>query len=245
MPSLRLNFKLAFWFTVLICLTIALVGCGSNEANEPKPSPTVKPSPTATAEPVSSSADLSNAPVIVAFGDSLTAGYGLSESTSYPSLLQRRLLDRGYRYRVVNAGVSGDTTAGGVRRVDWALKGEVRVLILELGANDALRGQPIPAMKKNLADIIEKAQQKNVRVILAGMEALPNFGPEYTEEFRQAFRDLAKQYSIAFIPFFLDRVGGIADLNQNDGIHPNIKGTEIVVENVWKALEPILKDINQ
>ena len=182
---------------------------------------------------------------MIFLGDSLTAGYGLPTELAFPALIGQDLRQRGRPIRVVNAGVSGDTTAGGVRRVDWALKGDVRVLILELGANDALRGQPITAMKKNLADIIEKAQQKNVRVILAGMEALPNLGSEYTQEFRQAYRDLAKQYSIAFIPFFLDRVGGIADLNQNDGIHPNIKGTQIVVENVWKALEPILKEINQ
>lgn len=186
--------------------------------------------------------DLSDAPVIVAFGDSLTAGYGLAESQSYPSLLQRRLLDRGYRYRVVNAGVSGDTTAGGVRRIDWALKGDVRILILELGANDGLRGQPVSEMKKNLAQIIERAQERNVKVILAGMEALPNFGPEYTSEFRRAFSDLAKEYKVAFIPFFLDKVGGIAELNQADGIHPNPKGVPIIVDNVWNVLEPMLKE---
>ncbi len=180
--------------------------------------------------------------MIVAFGDSLTAGYGLPEPglQSYPALLQRRLDESGYSYRVVNAGVSGDTSAGGVRRIDWALKGDVRFLILELGGNDSLRGQPPTGIKKNLAQIIEAAQKRNVKVILAGMEALPNLGAEYTQAFRQLFRDLASEHRLKLIPFFLAGVGGIADLNQADGIHPNIRGTEIVLDNVWRALEPML-----
>jgi acyl-CoA thioesterase-1 len=180
------------------------------------------------------------APLIVAFGDSLTAGYGLSESQSYPSLLQHRLDREGYRYRVVNAGVSGDTSAGGVRRVEWALKGDVRFLILELGANDALRGQPAAETKKNLAQIIETAQRHKVTVILTGMEAPPNLGVEYTREFREVFRDLARQYNLALVPFFLEGIGGVNELNQSDGIHPNAKGTEIVVENIWRVLGPLL-----
>jgi acyl-CoA thioesterase-1 len=180
------------------------------------------------------------APLIVAFGDSLTAGYGLSESQSYPSLLQHRLDREGYRYRVVNAGVSGDTSAGGVRRVEWALKGDVRFLILELGANDALRGQPAAETKKNLAHIIETALRHKVTVVLAGMEAPPNLGVEYTREFREVFRDLARQYNLALVPFFLEGIGGVNELNQSDGIHPNAKGTEIVVENIWRVLGPLL-----
>lgn len=180
--------------------------------------------------------------MIVAFGDSLTAGYGLPDSQSYPARLQRLLIERGYRYRVVNAGVSGDTSAGGARRVEWALKGDVRVMILELGGNDALRGQPPAELKKNLARIIETAKKRGVNVILAGMEAPPNLGPDYTREFREVFSDLAREYDAPLIPFFLARVGGIAELNQMDGIHPNDKGTQIVVDNVWRILEPLLKE---
>ncbi len=127
-----------------------------------------------------------------------------------------------------------------MRRVEWALKGDVRFLILELGANDALRGQPVAETKKNLAQVIETAQSHKVTVILAGMEAPPNLGVEYTREFRTVFRDLARQYNLELIPFFLEGIGGISELNQPDGIHPNAKGTEIVVENIWRVLGPLL-----
>ena len=227
MPGMTRNFKSLLW----LCLTLA-AGCG----NSPPPAP--PPSPPPPAPPAGAGADAR--PLIVAFGDSLTAGYGLAAAESYPSRLQRRLDQKGYQYRVVNAGVSGDTTAGGARRIDWALKGDVRFLILELGANDALRGQPIAAMKKNLAQIIERAQARNVQVILAGMEAPPNYGGDYTRDFREAFRELARDYQIPLIPFFLSGVGGLAEYNQQDGIHPNTKGTEIVAENVWKVIEPLI-----
>lgn len=181
------------------------------------------------------------APVIVAFGDSLTAGYGLPEDQSFTALLQNKLDEKGYRYSVVNAGVSGDTSSGGVRRIDWSLNdGDVKILILELGANDGLRGLPVAEMKKNLAEIIERAQARGVTVILAGMEAPPNLGDEYTREFRQAYRDLAKKYKLAFIPFVLEGVGGHAEYNQPDGIHPNAEGEKIMTENVWRELEPLL-----
>jgi acyl-CoA thioesterase I len=178
--------------------------------------------------------------VIVAFGDSLTAGYGLPEDQCFTALLQRKIDDKGYGYRVINAGVSGDTSAGGVSRVDWALEGAVKFLILELGGNDGLRGQPVPEMKKNLAEIIERAQDHGVTVILAGMEAPPNLGEEYTSEFRQAYRDLAKKYKLTLIPFMLDGVAGHRDLNQPDGIHPNVAGEKVMTENVWREIEPLL-----
>ena len=180
------------------------------------------------------------APTIVAFGDSLTAGFGLSEDQAFTTLLQHKLDEKGLRYRVVNAGVSGDTSAGGVRRIDWSLDGAVKFLILELGGNDGLRGLPVAEMKKNLAEIIERAQARGVTVILAGMEAPPNLGDEYTREFRQAYRDLAKKYKLTLIPFVLDGVGGRAEYNQPDGIHPNAAGEKIMTENVWQALEPLL-----
>jgi acyl-CoA thioesterase I len=179
-------------------------------------------------------------PVIVAFGDSLTAGYGLPEDQCFTALLQRKIDDKGYGYRIINAGVSGDTSAGGVGRIDWALEGAVKFLILELGGNDGLRGQPVTEMKKNLADIIERAQARGVTVILAGMEAPPNLGEEYTGEFRQAYRELAKKYELTLIPFILDGVAGRRDMNQPDGIHPNADGEKVMTENVWREIEPLL-----
>jgi len=180
-------------------------------------------------------------PKIVVLGDSLTAGLGLDPSQAYPALLQQKLNAAGYRWEVVNAGVSGDTSAAGLERADWALdQGRVRILILELGANDGLRGLPPAEMKKNLAAIIERAQGKGISVLLAGMEAPPNFGSDYTVSFRQVYRDLAKQYKLPFLPFLLDQVAGIASLNQGDGIHPNVAGARIVADHVWKALEPMV-----
>ncbi|HEV2666269.1 MAG TPA: arylesterase [Blastocatellia bacterium] len=182
-------------------------------------------------------------PVIVAFGDSLTAAFGImNEDQWFTTLLQRKLDEKGYRYQVVNAGVSGDTSAGGVSRIDWALNldGHVKFLILELGGNDGLRGKPVAEMKKNLAEIIERTQARGVTVILAGMEAPPNMGEEYTGEFRQAYRDLAKKYKLTLIPFLLEGVAGNREMNQPDGIHPNAAGEKVMTENVWRELEPLL-----
>jgi acyl-CoA thioesterase-1 len=179
-------------------------------------------------------------PKIVALGDSLTAGYGLLESQSYPALLQARLDAEGYQFEVVNAGVSGDTSAGGLRRMDWALEGNVKVMILALGANDGLRGLSVQDMKQNLSAIIAKAREKNVVVILAGMEAPPNYGQEYAAGFRSAFRDVALRERVLFVPFLLDKVAGQGGLNQGDGIHPNEQGTRIVADTVWAVLRPLL-----
>ncbi|HYY56922.1 MAG TPA: arylesterase, partial [Pyrinomonadaceae bacterium] len=156
------------------------------------------------------------------------------------SLLQKRLEADGYKYEVVNAGVSGDTSAGGLRRLDWALEGDVRFLILELGANDLLRGQPTSEMQKNLGEIIERAQARGVQVLLAGMYAPTNAGAEYQREVQAAFQTLAREHEVPLIPFFLDRVGGVESLNQADGIHPNAEGTKIVAETVYQALRPLL-----
>lgn len=194
-----------------------------------------------TPAPATISTSTDELPAIVAFGDSLTAGFGLSDEQSFTTLLQRKLDEAGYRYRVVNAGVSGDTSAGGARRIDWPLQsGNVKFLILELGGNDGLRGLPVAEMKKNLEQIIQRAQSAGVTVLLAGMEAPPNFGADYTRDFRQAFRDLAKQYKTPFIPFVLEGVGGNPKFNQADGIHPNAAGEKIMTETVWRTLEPLL-----
>jgi acyl-CoA thioesterase-1 len=180
-------------------------------------------------------------PRVVFLGDSLTAGYGVNKSESVPALIQARLDAGGYQYEVVNAGVSGDTSAGGVSRLDWALSGDVRILVLELGANDGLRGLPVAAMKQNLDQIIRRAKNRDITVLLTGMEAPPNYGAVYTTEFRQAFRDLARQHDVPFIPFYLEGVAGIPALNIADGMHPNASGARIVEGTVWRALEPLLR----
>ncbi len=179
-------------------------------------------------------------PRVVALGDSLTAGLGLAPEQAWPSLVQQKIDQAGLGAEVVNAGVSGDTTAGGLRRLDWALDGDVRVLVLELGANDGLRGLPAAQMRDNLSQMIRTAKDRKIAVLLCGMEAPPNFGPQYTREFRQVYRDLADEHDVAFLPFFLDGVAGDAALNQSDGIHPNEEGTRRVANLVWRALQPLL-----
>jgi acyl-CoA thioesterase I len=179
-------------------------------------------------------------PKIVAFGDSLTAGLGLLEQEAYPALLQRKIDQAGYEFEVVNAGLSGDTSAGGLRRLDWALDGDVRALIVAFGGNDGLRGLPPSQMKENLTAIITRARERGVVVILAGMEAPPNFGQEYATAFRQAFRDVAAKERVLFIPFLLRDVAGNSALNQADGIHPNRQGAAIMADTVWTVLEPLL-----
>lgn len=180
-------------------------------------------------------------PKVVAFGDSLTAGFGLSETESYPYLLQQKLKAAGYDYEVVNAGVSGETSIGGLERADWVLDQEnVRIVILELGANDLLRGMPVSQMKRNLGRIIEKAKAKKIRVLLCGMLAPPSMGAEYEEQYSNAFADLADDYKISFLPFILENVALKKELNQADGIHPNAEGEKIMTENVFRALKPIL-----
>lgn len=206
--------------------------------------PTTPPAPA----PVNQAPDAAGAapdpvgarPEIVFLGDSLTAGLGLDSDASFPSLIQARLDQQGLDFAVVNAGVSGDTSAGGLRRLEWSLQGQPRVLVLALGANDGLRGLPTTELQKNLATIIERAQRAGVTVVLAGMEAPPNNGPDYTRRFRQVYTDLARTYDVALIPFLLDGVAGDRSLNQADGIHPNIEGARRVADIVWDALLPVL-----
>ena len=220
------------------CIAVWLLAAACNRESPPAQRP-VPAAANAAATP--SSASETGRPKIVVLGDSLTAGYGLLEMQAYPALLQGKLDAEGYKWEVVNAGISGDTSAAGLQRVNWALgQGDVRILILELGANDGLRGLSVAEMKKNLAGIIEAARAKGASVMLVGMEAPPNFGPEYTVSFRQVFRDLAKEYKITFLPFLLDRVAGNPALNQGDGIHPNVEGTVIVADTVWNALKPMV-----
>jgi acyl-CoA thioesterase-1 len=175
----------------------------------------------------------------VILGDSLTAGLGLPTSDAYPTLLQQRLDAAGLDYEVVNAGVSGDTSAGGLARLDWALQGDVKILVVALGGNDALRALPTEQLKQNLATIIERAQARGIAVVLAGMEAPPNFGRDYIVAFHKVYPALAQQYHVAFVPFLLQGVAGDDRLNQPDGIHPTAAGARIVAENVWTALKPL------
>jgi len=181
-------------------------------------------------------------PKIIAFGDSLTAGFGLAEKESYPYLLQEKLKADGHDYEVINAGVSGDTTLGGLERIDWVLEQEnVEILILELGANDLLRGLSVPRMKSNLDQMIRKAKANNVRVLLCGMLAPPTMGSEYQREYTAAFPDLASEHKVEFLPFLLDNIALRKELNQADGIHPNAEGEKIMADNIYRALKPMLE----
>jgi acyl-CoA thioesterase-1 len=180
-------------------------------------------------------------PVIVALGDSLTAGLGVNLEESYPSKIQKKLEREGYRYRVVNAGVSGDTTAQGLNRLDLVRELRPEVVIVALGANDGLRGIPPENTRKNLEAIVSDLQKGATKVILAGMLIPPNYGPEYTRAFRELFPELAKTFRLPLIPFLLEGVAGNPNLNQADGIHPTAEGYDIVSENVWKVLRPVLR----
>lgn len=228
------NARNTFALIALLVLSVFAAACGT-EASRLK---NQKPKDAAKMPPAASS----DKPKIIAFGDSLTAGFGLSEKESYPFLLQQRLNAEGYNYEVVNAGVSGDTSQGGLERIDWSLEQEnIQILILELGANDLLRGLSPAKMKKNLAAIIEKAQAKKVKVLLCGMLAPPSMGAKYQQEFVNAFPDLADEYKVEFLPFILEGVALEKKLNQADGIHPNAEGAKIMTENVYKALKPLLQ----
>ncbi len=179
--------------------------------------------------------------VIVAFGDSLTAGLGVDAGRTYPALLGERLKREGYDYRVVNAGVSGDTTAGGLRRVDWALRLKPEIVILELGVNDALRGQKLTSVRANLDQLVSRFHAAGARVLVAGMRLPPNYGDRYAEDFHRLHGDVARARNAPLMPFFLDGVGAVAHLNQADGIHPTAEGYAIVVDRLWPFLVPLLR----
>jgi acyl-CoA thioesterase-1 len=179
--------------------------------------------------------------VIVAFGDSLTAGQGVAASEGYPALLEQKIKEVGYSYRVINSGVSGETTAGGLRRVDWVLRSRPDIVILELGANDGLRGLDLTQIERNLSAIIERLQKAGVEVVLAGMKMPPNYGKEYTEAFEKIYPRLASQYRLTLIPFFLDGVAAQSNLNQADGIHPTGQGYRVIVDQIWPIIKPLLK----
>ena len=227
---------------LLSILVLAAMSCGSRPAPADTTGPGAAiPADTSNPPPAPAPAPLGE-PRIVAFGDSLTAGLGLPREMAYPAQLQRKLAERGHKIDVVNAGVSGDTSADGLRRANWALEGNVQLLILALGANDGLRGLPPPQMKENLEGIIHRARQRGVPVLLAGMEAPPNYGEQYAVAFRQVFRDLARDNKVTFVPFLLEGVAGVLELNQDDGIHPTSDGAariaDLLLPVVEKMIEP-------
>ena len=179
--------------------------------------------------------------VVLAFGDSLTAGYGVKDEESYPSKLQEKISSAGYPHKVVNAGVSGDTTAGGVRRIRWLMKHEPEIVILALGANDGLRGLSIEEMRKNLEIMITICREHNAQILLAGMKALPNYGEDYMREFETVFPELAEKHDLIFLPFLLEGVAGEREYTQSDGLHPLASGYSIITDLVWQRLKPMLK----
>jgi acyl-CoA thioesterase-1 len=179
---------------------------------------------------------------ILIFGDSLTAGLGLETEEAFPALLGNKIDSLQLPYEVINAGLSGETSAAGKARIDWLLKDQVDIFVLELGANDGLRGIPVSETRKNLQSIIDqvKAKYPEAKLVMVGMEVPPNMGKTYASDFRMIFPDLAKKNNMALVPFLLDRVGGIPELNQADGIHPTAAGHQILADNVWRVLKDIL-----
>lgn len=177
---------------------------------------------------------------LVIIGDSLTEGYGVSRANAYPALLEKKIEASGKKYVVVNAGISGSTSASAPSRMAWQLKNKPDLILLALGANDGLRGSPVPAMEKNLSDAIALAKKEKVQVLLAGMMLPPNFGKAYGEDFAKAFKRVADKHSVPFMPFILDGVGGVTDLNLADGIHPNEKGHKIVADKVFNFIRKYL-----
>ena len=220
---------------VLLCLLLlAAIACRGSEP----PAASVTSKPAAGEAPAAPAT--STAPRVVVLGDSLTAGLGIPQDSAYPAVLQRKLTEQGRTLAVVNAGVSGDTSADGFRRVHWALEGDVRLLIVALGANDALRGLPTAQMKKNLQGIVHRARQRGIPVLLVGMEAPPNYGEQYAAEYRQVFQDLARENRIALVPFLLEGVAGVPELNQADGIHPTSAGAARVADHLWPAVDKMI-----
>jgi acyl-CoA thioesterase-1 len=183
--------------------------------------------------------------VVLFFGDSLSAGLGIDPAQAFPALIQKKIDSAKWNFKVINAGLSGETSAGGLRRADWLLRQKVDVLVLELGGNDALRGIDVETTKKNLQGIIDAAKAKHptVKIVLAGMQAPPNMGQSYAKAFQSIYPDLAKKNNVPLIPFLLEGIGGNPKLNLPDGIHPTPEGHKIVSEVVWKTLSPVLKEL--
>ncbi|WP_230145591.1 MULTISPECIES: arylesterase [unclassified Pedobacter] len=219
----------------LFVLSLVLLSCGNRE-NKSNTDKTLDSTDQKTASVATEQKN------ILFFGTSLTAGYGLDPTEAYPALIQNRIDSLQMPYKVINGGLSGETSAGGKGRIDWLLKQRVDIFVLELGANDGLRGLPVSQTIKNLQAIIDrvKAKYPDAKMVLAGMQVPPNMGAKYAADFKNMFPDLAKKNQMALIPFLLDKVGGVPALNQADGIHPTAEGDKILAENVWVVLKDLL-----
>ena len=236
---------------MLLALSAAAAGCSGGDAREAAQSAASTPSPPTNAQPNAGEGSIDSAatpavkrrPTIIFAGTSLTAGMGLDPDSAYPLHVQRMIDSVGLDYRVVNAGVSGETSSALLRRLDWLLREPFDVFVIETGANDGLRGIPVTTMRHNIAQIIDRAraERPDARILLVQMEAPPNMGAVYTREFRDAFTEVAREKDVPLLPFLLDGVAGNRELNQGDGIHPNYEGSRRVAQNVWKGLRPLLR----
>jgi acyl-CoA thioesterase I len=225
---------------------IPLAACSPGAPDEARPRAAVAapdPSPAVAATAAPAPPAVARRPLVVFLGDSLTAGLGLDREQAFPALLARRLAEQGEPVRVENAGVSGDTTAGGLARLDWLLKQRPDVLVVGLGANDGLRGLPVEEADRNLRAIVRRAKAAGARVLLLGMRIPPNYGPDYTRRFAAIYPRIAKDFDLPLVPFVLAGVGGVADLNQADGIHPNVEGEKLVAANVFPYLRPLVEQV--
>jgi acyl-CoA thioesterase-1 len=214
----------------LFLVLLVLISCGQQKLEETPPAEPARP----TVTPIPSEPDAR--PVIVAFGDSLTAGYGVNGGFSYPDFLQKEIAG----YRVVNAGITGDTTSGGLARIDSVTQLKPKIVVLELGGNDGLRGLPLASTRSNLEQTIVELRKSGARVVLAGITLPPNYGPDYIREFEKIYKDLASKYKLPFIPFLLEGVVGVPGMMQPDGIHATVKGNEVVARLVLRTLKPLL-----
>ncbi len=225
---------------IIPAIVLMSTGCGQNQKQEAAPA--ASPPPRAEAEPPRTAQPPADSrPIILCFGDSLTAGYGVAPGNGYPELMQAALDAKGYRYRVVNAGISGDTTSGGLARLADAVAAKPEIVLLELGGNDGLRGLPIHVTRTNLEEMIRGFQGAGAKVVLAGMTLPRNYGPEYIGQFEKIYRDLAKQYKLTLIPFLLEPLVSKPGMMQNDGIHPTASGYREVVPSFVRLLEPMLR----
>ena len=232
--ALQSQILLMFRYFILLLL---LVSCGGEASKKS----VQEQQETTEAEVIET---ITTTKTILCFGDSLTAGFGLEDSNdAYPTVIQTKIDSLGLDYVVVNSGVSGETTSGGLGRINWILNQKVDLFLLELGANDGLRGISLAETRENLQAIIDRVRKKypDIPIILAGMQLPPNLGQDYTKEFKSIFEELAEKNALEIIPFLLKDVGGIPELNLDDGIHPNVEGHKLVANNVWVILEPLLK----
>ena len=229
---------------VLIPMVLMVLACGGQVSeDQPRATQAALRTPAPAPRPAAAPAPMQKTPLVVFLGDSLTAGLGLDEDEAYPALIGKDLGEEGLPVRVINAGVSGDTTAGGLSRIGWLLNQHPDVVVVALGANDGLRGLSIDEAEKNLREIVRRSQASGARVLLAGMKMPPNYGPDYTSRFEGMFTAIAKDMNVPLIPFLLEGVGGVRRLNQADGMHPTAEGQEILAKNVQPYLEDVLRGL--